>query len=171
MRVGCFSTYFLMAKVIYNRRHLREYFLYGGISGTLFGLAVWEELRSNRYSDGWIVQLGTIAFFFVIMAYVLRLTRRKEDLKSTWTMLLAGMGAVIVGVVVATLISAVLCLVYLPFQHMQDAPSGLNVAHSGVLLTIFFGAILENFSAGGFAAVLVAYVVKPDQTDDETADF
>jgi hypothetical protein len=160
-----------MTKVIYNRRHLQEYFIYGGISGGLFGAAVWYTLSANKYSDSWIIHLGAMAFFLAIMIYSIRLTHRQQDFKSAWTMLFAGIGAVIVGVVIATLFSAILCSIYLPGQHMRNAPSEANVAHSGVLLNIFYASILENFAAGGIAAVLIAYVFKPDQTDDETADY
>jgi len=160
-----------MTKVIYSRDHIIEYLTYGSIAGLLYGGTVWYLLSTKNYQDNWMLHLGSILFFFVILIYTIRLTRRRKDYKSTWTMLFAGHGAVLVGVAVAAVFAGILCAIYMPGAQFPNAPGGYNEHNYGVLIHIFFTAVLENFAAGGFAAVLVAYVIKPDQTKDRSVDY
>ena len=113
---------------------------------------------------------------FVIMIYALKLTKRRPDYYSTWGMIIAGQMAVGVGIVVSVISSFMLCYFYLPgFMNNSIAddflgnfPRVLNVNNSETLELIFITAIIENYLAGAFISAMIAYAVKPNQTEDQT---
>jgi len=111
----------------------------------------------------------------VIMIYALKLAKRKPDFDSTWFMIIEGQIAVAVGIVVSVIGSFILCCIYVPefvsggsADFLRYAPGGLNVHNSGTLGLIFITSTVENYGAGGFISAMIAYAIKPNQTQDQT---
>jgi hypothetical protein len=165
-----------MANILFNRKHLKEYALYGSIAGAFHGLTVWFFLRQPHYHTSPVLFIGSFFFMFSIMAYSIRLTRRRPEYKSTWTMLIAGHMAVVTGILVSATGSFILCWIYIPGlmsgqsseDFLHSAPGGLNVNNIGTLELIFITATFENFVAGAFISAMIAYALKPNQTRDQT---
>ena len=166
-----------MANILFNSKHLTEYAAYGSIAGLFHFLTVWYFLhRSNYHTSPVLFFIGSIFFMFVIMIYALKLTKRRPDYYSTWGMIIAGQMAVGVGIVVSVISSFMLCYFYLPgFMNNSIAddflgnfPRVLNVNNSETLELIFITAIIENYLAGAFISAMIAYAVKPNQTEDQT---
>ena len=165
-----------MTDVLFDKKHLKEYSVYGSIAGLLYTLAVWYFLYKSNYQTSTILFIGSIFFMFVIMIYALKLTKRRPDYYSTWGMIIAGQMAVGVGIVVSVISSFMLCYFYLPgFMNNSIAddflgnfPRVLNVNNSETLELIFITAIIENYLAGAFISAMIAYAVKPNQTEDQT---
>jgi hypothetical protein len=165
-----------MANLLFNKKHLKEYVIYGSVAGISHALAVWYFLYRANYYASPILFVGSFFFMFVIMAYSLKLTKRRSDYKSTWGMLIAGQMAVFVGIAVSVICSLILCYLYIPGfingggvdAFLRNAPGGLNVNNTGTLEIIFITATFENYGAGAFISAMIAYALKPDQTKDQT---
>ncbi|SKA18584.1 hypothetical protein [Sediminibacterium ginsengisoli] len=166
-----------MANPFFDRRHISEYLLYGGLAAVLYSLTVWYYLWKAEYESSWIAYLGSGLFMLVIMWYNIRLTQRRSDYKSAVKMMFAGHLAAITGVMLSVIISMLLCYSYIPGfmsgdsqdAFLDNAPAGLNVNNSGTLLMIFLPATIGNLGAGAFISLVISYVIKPDQTKDKPA--
>jgi hypothetical protein len=165
-----------MTDILFNKKHLKEYSVYGSIAGLLYTLTVWYFLYKSNYQTSTILFIGSIFFMFVIMIYALKLTKRRPDYNSIWVMIIAGQMAVAIGIVVSVIGSFILCWLYIPEfvnrggadDFLRNAPGGLNVDNTGTLELIFIIAIVENYGAGAFISAMIAYAIKPNQTQDQT---
>lgn len=163
----------------FDKRHLKEYLYYGLAAGILFSLPTWYYLHEADSRNGWVIYCGTILFMFVIMRYVMTLTRRRTDYKSTWVMITAGHMAVLAGIVVAVLLCLSLCFIYIPgfftgasdSSFLENARPEFNRHNEGTIFQIFFPATLLNFGVGGFMTIVVSYALKLNQTKDRAAPF
>lgn len=165
-----------MKNILFNRQHIRDYLLYGTAAGLLFSITTFIFLYSADYNNAYLVFLGSGLFPFPILAYLYKLSKRRGDYRSTMQMSLAGHLAVLLGIVVSVLLSLVLCFIFIPGflsgddrRFLADAPQAYQLRTSGTILYIFMAATLENFGAGGFAALLGPYVFKRNQTKDKPA--
>ena len=165
-----------MRNILYNRQHIREYLLYGLISAITFIVPVWIFFLYLDYNQTGLIFLGSIFFMFVIMWYVIKLSRRRPEYKSSWMMIVAAHFAVLAGIVFSVLLCVLLCFIYIPGfmsgnspNMLDDAPAGLNNQNWSLLSVLFLCATVENFGAGGFIAILGPYVFKKNQMKDKTA--
>ena len=168
-----------MTDILFNKKHLKEYAVYGSIAGIFHALTVWYFLHESNYHTATILFIGSIFFMFVIMVYSVKLTKRRSDYESTWGMLISGQMAVVVGVVVSVICSIILCYFYIhgfikgggTDEFLRNAPSGLNVKNTGTTELIFITATFENYGAGAFISAMIAYALKPNQTEDITPEI
>jgi hypothetical protein len=165
-----------MKNSLYDRRHWKEYLVYGLIAGILYIIPSWIFLSIADYNYTYLVFLGSIIFMFVIMHYVYKLSRRRTEYKSAWMMIIAAHFAILVGVIVSVILTLVLCFVYIPnflsgnsTSIIEDAPIAYNMHNTGVVTLLFVCATVENVGAGGFMAILGPYVFKLDQKKDKSA--
>jgi hypothetical protein len=165
-----------MKNSLYDARHLKEYLTYGFLSSLAYIIPVWIFFCYKDYNQLAIVFLGSILFMFVIMAYAIRLSRRRPEYKSSWMMIIAAHCAVLTGIAFCVLFTTALCFIYIPgflsghsAEILKDAPAALNEKNSSLLMLLFICATIENFGVGGFIAVLGPYVFKKNQTTDKSA--
>jgi hypothetical protein len=164
---------------IFDKRHVREYLMYGAIAALLFTIPVWYYLRQASYENGWLVFLGCALFMFVIMFYTVKLTRRRTDYKSAVTMLIAGHLCVVAGTIIAILLSLSVAAVYLPGflnsgsqQHfLEGAPPNSGSSFKSVIFQVLVAATLGNLAAGSFIVVVISYALKFNQTKDSRASL
>jgi hypothetical protein len=160
-----------MQDPVFDRMHLREYAIYGGIAGLLYVIPVWYFLHTATYQASGILYIGCILFMFVILIYSIRLTRRRSDYQSAWRMIVAGHLAVLVGILISVVLSIILCFVYIPgFVNGNKAPTESSIDNTGAIQIIFLTATVANFGVGAFISLLCSYVIKPNQTNDETPE-
>lgn len=165
-----------MKNSLYDRRHFKEYLLYGFIAGILFIIPSWIFLSRSDYNDIWIIYAGAGLFMFAIMLYAYKLSRRRIEYKSAWMMIIATHFAIIVGIVVSVLLTFLLCFLYIPGflsgnspEVIKDSPAALDLNNTGTVMMLFVCATIVNFGAGGFIGVLGPYVFKIKQTKDKSA--
>jgi ABC-type phosphate/phosphonate transport system permease subunit len=112
---------------------------------------------------------------FTVMVYSIKLAYRKEEYQSAMSMTIAGLMAVVVGIIFSVIFSLILCFAYIPNffagttpdNFLKNYPEGQNYNNTVTLFQIFVPAVLENFGAGAFMAVLISFVVKRNQTKDK----
>lgn len=168
-----------MTNILFNKKHLKEYALYGSIAGIFHIGSVWYFLSKSAYYPAPILFFGSILFMFVIMVYAVKLTKRRSDNKSTWGMIISGQITVAFGIVISVICSFILCSFYIPgfingagaVGIFRSAASRLNVNHTGTIELIFITATFENYGAGAFISAMIAYALKPDQTQDLTPEI
>ena len=165
-----------MKNSLYNRKHIREYIIYGLLAALAYMIPTWIFFAHMDYEKLWTVFSGSILFMFIIMLYSIRLSRRRPDYKSTWMMIVAAHFAILVGIVLSVLLTLLACFIYIPgflsgesTNVLENASGSLN-ANNRILVTLLFTcATVENFGAAGFMAILGPYVFKRNQTKDKFA--
>ena len=159
-----------MQDPVFDRRHLREYLVYGTIAGILYTVPVWFFLHKATYQASGIAYIGCILFMFVILIYSIRLNQRKSDYQSAWRMIVAGHMAVLAGIIISVFLSILLCLIYIPGFLGGNKPAENNIDTTSAIQAIFLTATVGNFGVGAFISLLCSYVIKPNQTTDETPE-
>jgi len=168
-----------MANVLFDRKHRREYLLWGGLAGLGYSIPVLVYLSMANYYYSATVFIGCILFMLVVLLYTIRLTKRRPEYKSTWMMIIAGHMVVLTGIIMSVLVSFFLCLIYIPGflsghslgSFMKDSPDAMNIHNTGTLMIIAITSTLVNFGVGGVITILAAYAVKLNQTKDKTPDI
>lgn len=164
-----------MKDILFNRQHLREYLTYGIIAAIAFAIPVWIFFFIKDYNYLGLLFVGSILFFFVIMAYAYKLSSRRPEYKSAWMMIKAAHLATFAGVAFSVILSTLLCLIYIPGflsgnsnNVIDDSPLGLNNQNWSFLGLLYICATVANLGVGGFIGVLGPYVFKRNQTKDKT---
>ena len=165
-----------MKNSLYNRKHIREYLSYGLLAAIAYIIPVWIFFFNADYNRIGIIFLGSILFMFSIMMYVIRLSNRRPEYKSSWMMIIASHFAILAGIGFSIWFTTILCFIYIPGflsgnsrDILGDAPAGLNYKNWSLITLLYLCATVENFGAAGFMAILGPYVFKRNQTKDKTA--
>ncbi len=165
-----------MANLLFDRRHLREYSLWGVLAGLAYSIPVLVYLSMANYYYTATIFIGCILFMFVVLGYTMKLTRRRPEYKSTWSMIIAGHMVVLIGIITSILASLLLCFIFIPGfmsgnsddEFIRRAPEAFNIDNSSTLMLIAMTATLVNFGVAGFINIVVSYAVKLNQTRDKT---
>lgn len=165
-----------MLNSLYDKRHIMEYLQYGTIAGLLYIIPAWIYFLLSDYNSTYIIFSGSILFMFVILFYVWKLANRRTEYKSTWMMIIAAHGAIVVGIIISVLLTLALCFTYIPGflsgnspTIIEDAPSVSGLHNTGTTMILFVCATVENFGVAGVIGILGPYVFKKNQTTDKTA--
>lgn len=161
---------------LFNRFHLREYVIWGLIAGLAYSIPVLVYLAVASYYYTATLFIGCILFMFVVLIYSMKLTRRRPEYKSTWSMIIAGHMVVLIGIITSVLVSFILCFIFIPGfmsgdsadDFVRRAPEAFNIDNASTLMLIAMTATLVNFGVGGFINIVVSYAVKLNQTKDRT---
>jgi hypothetical protein len=149
---------------LFNKKHRREYVVYGLCAGLPYVFTVWHFLDAADQPSVVLI-IGSVFFMIAIIIYAIKLTRRKPEMYSTWEMLMVGQLAVAAGIIVTLFGSS------LPWYVYIFSEGNAGDKFDDALLLIFATAVIENYIAGAFISAIVAYAGKRDQTGDETPDM
>lgn len=165
-----------MKNSLYNKKHVREYLLYGPLAALCFMIPMLIFFINLDYNRIWILFLGIILFMFGIMLYALKLSRRRPEYKSSWMMIIASHFVILTGVAFSVVATLILCFIFIPgflsgssVDVLTDAPSAHDARNTNLIMILFLCATLGNYFAGSFIAVLGPYVFKINQTKDKSA--
>jgi len=163
---------------ILNKRHVREYFLYGIIAAIMYLLPTFYLLFANKYQNLYLLYVGNALFMGVIFYYNFYLIGHPYDGKRAVSMLTAGFLATVVGTIVSAIVVIISMFIFFPDLFSAHPPAEV-LAHanseartqypSGFLFMILLDVILGNASVGLFASILTSYVNKRNQTRDKPA--
>lgn len=165
-----------MANLLMDERHRREYMLWGMLAGLAYTIPVLVYLSLANYYYSAILFIGCILFMFVLLVYSLRLTRRRPEYKSTWSMIIAGHLVILVGIIISVLVSFILCFIYIPGflsgnsddSFLRRSPEAINSNNMSTIMLIAMTATLVNFGVGGVITIVVSYAAKLNQTKDKS---
>src|SRR5262245_46344739 len=139
-----------MLNSLYDKRHIKEYLLYGFIAGLVYIIPAWIFFIISDYNATYILFSGSMLFMFVILFYAWKLANRRTEYKSTWMMIIAAHLAIFVGLIVSVLLTLVLCFVYIPgflsgssTPILQDAPVASGAHNTGTAMVLFLCATIE----------------------------
>ncbi len=164
---------------VVDKRHVRDYFLYGIIAAILYLLPTLYLLFANKYQNLYLLFIGNALFMATIYYYNYHLTMHPYEGKRAVSMLAAGHLATVVGTILSVVI--VIITMFIFFPHMFSAHPAVQVlAHanseattqypSGFLFMILLDAILGNATAGSFVSILASFANKKNQMRDKPAD-
>ena len=167
-----------MKNPVFNRRHVREYFLYGAVAAILYSIPVLLFLSEKNYNNLYYLYIGVGLFMFTIFFYALQLVNRPYDRKRAVSMLIAGNLATLTGVAISVLVVIFSFLHFFPDLVsvkptpilITNAPSTIQPDRpAGLLFMILILTVFGNTSVGAFVSVVTAYVGKKNQTRDKPA--
>src|SRR4051812_16509067 len=161
-----------------DRRHVREYFLYGIIAAIVYLLPTLYLLIENKYQNLYLLYVGNALFMGVIFYYNFYLIGHPYDGKRAVSMLSAGFLATVVGTIISAIAVVISMFIFFPDLFSAHPPAEV-LAHanseartqypSGFLFMVLLDVILGNASVGLFASILTSYVNKRNQTEDKPA--
>ncbi|MCW3089481.1 MAG: hypothetical protein JWP81_550 [Ferruginibacter sp.] len=168
-----------MAKPVFDKRHIKEYLLFGSIGAILYMIPVVLFLYSNSYQHLYYLFIGCVLFMAAIFFYVYRLLYTRYDEKRAVSMLLAGHLATLTGIIIASLLVVVAMLFFnadlfsrVPADQLLPGAATQDRQNTPVylLLMILSTTVIGNFATGSFISVIVSYAGKLDQTKDKPVD-
>ena len=147
----------------------------GGIAGLLFCIPTFFFIYRASYNDSWLLYLGSMLFFAMIVMGVLVFSKKRGGNESTVSMVFESHMTTLVGVFTALIISLVMLMVMVPgFFHagmagkqLTDSPA--NTIHdktNGLDFKVIVLSILGNFCFGSFASIVFPFSAKRNQTKD-----
>ena len=169
-----------MKNPMFDRQHLKEYFLYGSIAALLYMVPVIYFLYNHKYENLYYLYIGCFLFMVSIFYYNYKLLDRQFDRKRAVSMLISGHLAVLAGIILACLFVIVSMLFAFPdlFSNMppeQVIPNANDTNKIGnpgyLLLMILSTATIGNFGTGSFISLLITYAGKRDQTKDKPTNL
>ena len=165
---------------IVDKRHVKEYFLYGIIAAILYLLPTLYLIFANKYQNLYLLYVGNALFMAVIYYYNYYLTKHPYEGKRAVSMLAAGHLATLVGTILSVVVVIITMFIFFP-DMFSAHPANQVLAHanseartqypSGFLFMILLDAILGNASAGSFVSILASYANKKNQMRDKPADI
>lgn len=165
---------------VLNRRHVREYILYGIIAAIAYLIPTAYLLFVNKYQNLYLLFVGNALFMGVIFYYNFYLARRPYDGERAVSMLMAGTLGTVVGTILSAVVVTILMFVLFPDlfslhpvnQVLAQSNSEAKTPYpSGFLFMVLLDVILGNASVGLFASILTSYVNKKNQTGDKPAEI
>ncbi|HUQ66344.1 MAG TPA: hypothetical protein VM101_09320 [Flavitalea sp.] len=165
---------------IFTNIPFRTYLLYSAIAAIVYSAAVLSFLRFHDYKYGWILYIGNVLFFIVIMTFMIAAGKNDKVNRSSTYLLVGGHLLTIAAVVLACLISFLLISVIMPGLYtpgpaervLTGEPEQMQQGKSnGLVFMIFMNAIIFNFSFGSFASVVYAFYAKRDQTKEGRTSY
>jgi hypothetical protein len=169
-----------MENPVLNRRHVREYFLYGILAAVAYLIPTIYLLVENKYQNLYLLFIGNALFMAVIFYYNFHLVGHPYDGKRAVSMLMAGHLATLVGTIISVVVVTILMFIFFP-DLFSAHPANEVLAQSnteartpypsGFLFMVLLDVILGNASVGSFASILTSYVNKRNQTRDKPADI
>jgi hypothetical protein len=148
---------------------------FGGIAGLLFCIPAFVYIQRASYNDSWLLYLGSMLFFLVIVADILVFNKKRGGNDSTVAMVFESHMTTLIGVLTSLLICLILLMIMVPgFFHsgmadkqLTDAPA--NTIHdktNGLNFKVFALALIANFSFGSFASIIFPFTAKRNQMGD-----
>ena len=147
----------------------------GITAGVLFSIPVFFYIQSARYSDSWLLYLGSFLFLSVIAIHTYRDNLNREKNESTIALVFASHMATLVGIICACLLSFTMLWAmvpgYLEAGAADKALTGepINTIRDktdGLSIDVFMAATLINFSVGSIVGIVLPFYTKRNQTKD-----
>jgi hypothetical protein len=164
---------------VLNKRHVKEYFIYGIVAAIAYLIPTLYLLFENKYQNLYLLFVGNALFMGVIFYYNFYLAGHPYDSKRAVSMLMAGHLATLVGTIISAVVVTIFMFILFPDlfsahpanEVLAQSNSEARTAYpSGFLFMVLLDVILGNASVGSFATILTSYVNKKNQTRDEPAD-
>jgi hypothetical protein len=151
-------------------------FKIGGIAGLLFSIPTFFFIYRASYNDSWLLYVGSMLFFTMIVLGVLVFSKKRGGNESTVAMVFESEMTTLIGVSTALIVSLVLLMLMVPgFFHagmagkqLTDEPA--NTIHgktNGLIFKVIVLSILANFCFGSFASIIFPFSAKRNQTKDD----
>ncbi|MEP6674792.1 MAG: hypothetical protein ABJA78_06545 [Ferruginibacter sp.] len=155
-----------MQNPVFDRQHIREYFVYGSIAAVLYMIPVWFFLADAEYKNLYYLFIGIALFMLTILCYAYKLVYRPYERKRSVAMLTAGHLATISGIAIALLLVLISVLIFFPHLSiplpadsiLKGAPATLQPHRpSGLLFMLLAVTAIGNAGVGSFISVATSY--------------
>lgn len=169
-----------MKNPIVDRKHLKEYALWGSISAVCYMIPVLIFMSNHKYENLYLLYVGCALFMPPMFFYAYRLLNRPYDRKRATSMVIAGHLATIAGVIISCILVTIAMLFFFPdLYHSQPSQAIIPNANAqnlvdqpgDLLFMIIATAVIGNFGVGSFITLLTSYSGKRDQMKDSPSNL
>jgi low temperature requirement protein LtrA len=162
-------------RAMFKNRIIPAYIGYSVLSAMLFCITVIYFVAQADYTDTWVLYVGNGLFMIGVVLFMIYYNKRKNEDASSTSLVMSGHIVVIAGIVLSCIISFIILAIGVPglFQSGQadkvladSLPTVDTGKTDGLIFFVYMNAIVGNVATGSFAAIIFAYTVKRDQTED-----
>src|SRR4030095_6452375 len=160
---------------MFRKINLYRTIVSGLIAGVTFSVPAFFFIRDNRYSDSWLLYLGSFLFLVVIWVHTIRENKKRSETESTLALAFLSHVTTITGIIFSVIFSFILLSLLVPGylgvgnagQLFRGEP--VNVIKDktdGLSFEVFFAATVINFAVGSFTGIILPFYSKPTQAKD-----
>ncbi len=146
----------------------------GFIAALAFSIPVYFFISDDKYSDSWLLFVGSFLFMIVIGVHTVRESKRREN-ESMLALAFLSHATTITGILISVLFSFILLSLLVPgYLDAGNADRLLNGEPvntiwdktDGLSFEVFFAATVINFSVGSFTGIILPFYSKRSNADD-----
>ncbi len=169
-----------MKNPLFDKKHVKEYLIYGFTAAVLYMVLVLFFLADNKYENLYLPYIGNFLFIAIIGAYTGSLIKREYEGKRSVSMLIAGHLALIAGIIFSVIFVVIGVFTFYPglFSAMHpnellpDSPSSIRVTYpAGLIFMLMANIILVSGGGASLLIVIFSYAAKRNQTKDKPASL
>lgn len=160
---------------MFKKIDLRATLISGAIAAVLFCIPVFIYICNARYTQSWLLYIGSFLFFIVMWIHTMRDSKKRGENESTIALVFASHVATITGIVIACFLCFLMLVVLIP-GYLGSGTAGKTLTAEpvnmirdktdGLSFEVFMAATIINFSVGSFTAIILPFYSKRNQKRD-----
>lgn len=160
---------------IFKSHKILAYIKYSFAAAILYCGAVYIFIRSEAFSEAYVLYIGNMLFACAIITFILLYNRKRKQNAPIGVMVFAGHITTVIGIILACIICLFLLFVFAPDTFnilsghtyvLSKTPPQMTDKARGSLLILFMNAIFGNISVGSFFSIILPYAAKRNQKGD-----
>ena len=147
----------------------------GLIAALAFSIPVYFFISDDKYSDSWLLYVGSFLFMIVIGVHTIRESNLRKENESTLALAFFSHVTTITGILFSVLFSFILLSLLVPGylnagnadQLLKGEPvNTIKDKTDGLSFEVFFAATVINFSVGSFTGIIFPFYSNRSQESD-----
>jgi hypothetical protein len=160
-----------MASLVFDKQHIRDYFVCGIIAAAVYTAPLLFLLRQRMYENLYYLYFGNFLFMLTIGIYAGMIRHRQYEKKRTVSMMIAGHLATVTGIVFACAFSLLAIKLAAPvFRDLpltdgmvQDRSPELYNGYRHLSWMVIINAMIANAVVGSFISLMISYGMKKEE--------
>ncbi len=149
---------------------------FGVLAAIAYSITGYIFIQKAIYTESWVLYVGNFLFMFVIGCFLFYLSGKKDNNLSTLSLIAAGEKTVIIGIIVAGLLSFILLLIMvhglfgtgIPGKVMTDKPANtITDRTNGLDFMLITNSLIGNFVTGSFVSLILSASLKRNQKTEK----
>jgi len=138
------------------------YYRYSVLCAVAYCIPVLFFLKSDRFTDLWLLYLGNISFGILLLISGIFVNNKLHDTASLKAMMTAGIKVIVSSIIIMCVIVAILALIFRD-SILKQAP----VNYNGLYYTLPVDVIIVNFLLGTLCVSIGAFSIKTNQRNEK----
>jgi formate/nitrite transporter FocA (FNT family) len=149
---------------MFKKAFFKIYLRFAILAAIIYCLPVYFFIRKADYTQAWLLYVGNFLFMAVIVAFLFYFSRLKNDNPGTLSLIVSGQKEVVLGMVIAGVISGILLIILIPglfgkgipARVLSEAPANLLQGKTkGLSSMVLIDSTIGNFVTGAFMSLIL----------------